>query len=214
MSLMENITGTIKDPRKTMKNIADQPMIEEAVMIVGIYAVLGAVGALLMSDKITYIFEGMEDLPSSMESIMKITSTVGALIMAFVVWIAGTAIVHFISMMMGGEGKFYPQMLTVVGFGIIPLVFGNILGIILFSMMEPMTLTISPTNQHAAEELLNNTYISTSKIFGILMQVWTAVIIFFGVQSAHRLTKGKAMVAAGIPLAISLIFVVGSSSML
>ncbi|MDW7728031.1 MAG: YIP1 family protein [Candidatus Methanoperedens sp.] len=98
MNFIEKITGTMRKPKNAMNSIAEQPMIEEAVMIVGIYAVISAVSALVMSDKITYVFEGVENMPSSMQSITAIIGVVGALIGAFLIWVVGTGIIHLISM--------------------------------------------------------------------------------------------------------------------
>ncbi|MDW7727361.1 MAG: YIP1 family protein [Candidatus Methanoperedens sp.] len=108
-------------------------------------------------------------------------------------------------MTLGGEGKFYPQMMTVIGFSMIPMLFGGIIGIALISMAEPMTITVSMANPPAAKVLLDNPYLFTSSIIGTLMQTWTAVIIFFGVQSTHKLTSGKSAIVAGIPLVFSIL---------
>ena len=37
MSFVERVKGIISEPKKNMNDISEQPMIEEAVMIIGIY---------------------------------------------------------------------------------------------------------------------------------------------------------------------------------
>ena len=66
MNFIERVKGIISEPKKNMNNISEQPMIEEAVMIIGIYAILTAIAAYIQSYKITYVFEGLDDMPSSM----------------------------------------------------------------------------------------------------------------------------------------------------
>ena len=85
---MERIIGTISNPKNTMKSIAQEPMIEEAVMIVGLYAALISIAAYLQSYKITMVFEGIPNMTSSMQSIMTISAIVFALITPFILWLS------------------------------------------------------------------------------------------------------------------------------
>lgn len=213
MSFVENIIGTIKNPKNAMNRIAERPMIEDALMLVGIYAILSAFNALIMSDKITYVYEGL-DMPSNMGSIITIAGVVGALIMVFVIWVIGTAIIHFISLALGGEGEYYPQMMTIIGFSMIPLIFGGIIGLILLSMVEPMTITINMENPQVTKDLFDNTYLNISRFSGLLMQIWAIGILFFGVQSSHNLSSGKSAIVAGIPLLIVVISFAWGNSLL
>ncbi len=207
MNFAEKFVETIKNPKNAMKSIAEQPMIEEAVVIVGILAILGAIAAYVRSYKLVIIIENM---PPSLQSIMTVTSIVSAVIGIFLIWLVGSAVLHFISMILSGEGKFYPQMMTVVGYSMVPLIFADIISLALLLMMEPTTVVISPTNTMAVKEISNNPYIIGSNIIGTIIQVWVSVILFFGVQSAHRLTPVKSAIVAGIPLAVSIISLVWS----
>jgi hypothetical protein len=205
MSFVEKIVETIKNPKNAMKSIAEQPMIEEAVAIVGIYAVLSALAGYVQSYKVTFIYEGFENMPSSLPSIMAIFAVVGGLVGAFILWLVGAVIIHLISMALGGEGKLYPQMMTVIGYSMIPMIFAGIISLVMLFMLEPMTITISRTNPMAIKELYNNPYIIASSIIGLIMQIWFSIILFFGIQSAHKLTSAKSAIAAGIPLAVIII---------
>jgi hypothetical protein len=214
MNFVEKITTSIKNPKNAMKSIAEQPMIEEAVMIVGIYAIISVLAAYVQSSKITFVFEGFENMPSSMQSLTAVFSVIGALIGPFLIWLIGTGIIHVLSLALGGEGRFYPQMMTVIGYSFIPLLFAGLISLALLFMVEPMTITISATNPMATKEIYNNPFFFASTIIGTIMQIWAAVIIFFGVQSAHRLTPIKSAIVAGIPLLITVMLVVRSLSIL
>lgn len=207
MNFIEKIVETIKSPKNAMKNIAEQPMIEEAVIIVGVLAVIGALAAYVRSYTLVI---NVENMPSSMQSVISLTGIIFALIGPFLIWLIGAGILHFISMILSGEGKFYPQMMTVVGYSMVPLLFSGVIGIILLSMMPSMTITISTTNPEAAKEIYNNPYIIGSSTIGTIMQAWASVILYFGVRSAQRLTPVKSAVVAGIPLAINIISLVWS----
>lgn len=204
MSFIEKISGTIKNPKNAMKNVAEQPMIEEAVAIVGIYAVLSALAGYVQSYKVTAIYEGFENMPSSLQSITTIFIVVGGLAGAFIIWL-------------GGEGKLYPQMVTIVGYSMVPMIFASIIALAMLLMLEPMTIIISRTNPTAVKELYNNPYIIASSIIGLIMEIWFSIILFFGVQSAHKLMPARSAIAAGIPLVvivISFIFSVWSRGVL
>ena len=82
MNFTEKIIVTIKNPGNAMEGIAQQPMIEEAVMIIGVYAVLSALNVYVQFSKITY--EGM----GNFQSIMMMTGLVFSLIGPFIVWLA------------------------------------------------------------------------------------------------------------------------------
>lgn len=214
MSFVEKIVETITNPKNAMKSIADQPMIEEAVMIVGIYAVLSALAAYIQSSKIIFVFEGFENMPSSMQSLTTIFGVVGALIGPFLIWLIGTGIIHVLSLALGGEGKFYPQMMTVIGYSFIPMLFASLISLSSLFMVEPMTITISATNPMAIKEIYNNPYLLASSILSTIMQIWAVAIIFFGVQNTHKLTPIKSAIVAGIPLLITVVLVVRSLSIL
>jgi len=205
MSFIERVKGTISEPKKTMNTVSEQPMIEEAVMIIGIYAILTAAAAYMQSYKITYVFEGLDNMPSSVQSFMSISAIVAGLVVPFVLWFIVTGIIHLLSMAVGGEGKFYPQMITIVGFSMIPMILNGIISIGLFSIIEPMTITISPTNPMAMKELYSSPSFMVSSIAGIILQAWSAIILYFGIRSAHKISNNSSAVIAAIPLAFSVI---------
>lgn len=208
MSFAEKITGIITNPKETMKSIAEEPHIEEAVMIVGIYAVLSALMGYVQLNKVTYIYEGFENMPSSMQSIMTISAVVGGLLGAFIIWLIGTGVIHLISMALGGEGKFHPQMTTIIGYSMVPLIFGGIISLLLVFSSDPVTITISRTNPMAAKELYNSSNFLISIIVGLVFQIWFTVLLFFGLQNAQKFTPEKSAVITFIPLAISVLSMV------
>lgn len=208
MSFVERVKGIISEPKKNMNIISEQPMIEEAVMIIGIYAILIAIAAYIQSNKIIYNFEGLDNMPSSTQSLMTVITIVGALIVPFITWIIVTGVIHLLSMAAGGEGKFYPQMMTIVGFSMLPLIFNGIISIGLFSMIEPQTINVAdPT---AMKELYSNSYFLVSMLVSIIIEVWSTIILYFGIMSAHKLSSNSSAIIAAIPLVFSVISLIWS----
>lgn len=108
-------------------------------------------------------------------------------------------------MALGGEGKFSPQMMTIVSYSMIPLIFGGIISLLLLFASEPMTITISRTNPMAVKELYNTPNFFISTLIGLIMQIWFTVLLFFGLQSAEKFTPAKSAAVALIPLVIGVI---------
>lgn len=196
MSFLDKIFETIKNPKNAMKSIVEQPMIEDAAMIVGIYAILSAF--------IRYVQSNNPPV------VVTILSTAGALLGAFLIWLIFALIIHLISMALGGKGKLYPQSMIVVGYSMIPMIFEGVIQLSLLFIMVPIPMTEFTTNPVTAEKVYNNTYLFVSSIIGIIMRIWMSLLLFFGVQSAHRLTAAKSAVVAGISLAISFVSIIWS----
>lgn len=208
MSFIERIKGTILEPKNAMKSIAKEPMIEEGVMIVGIYAALISIAAYLQSSKITMVFEGVPNMPSSMQSIMTISAIVIALITPFIIWFIIAGLVHLLSMAIGGEGRFYPQVLTITAYSMFPLILTGFVSIGIFSMMEPQTFNLSPANPGALKEMYSSPIFLASEFVGIILQAWCTLILFYGIRAAHNISSNASAIIASIPFALSLISMV------
>ncbi len=180
-----------------IKSIVEQSTFKKAVMIVGIYAVLNAFGVYLTAKR-----------NSEKEFFMSIdwtTSFVGALIAFFLLWLIVSGILHILSKVLGGKGKFYPRMMTIVGYSSIPLILESLISLALLFMLEPMTITLSPGNPINYRELYSNHYILFSIPITIIMYALSSIILFFGIQTIHRLTPIKSAIVAGLPLALKFI---------
>jgi hypothetical protein len=205
MSFIERIIGTISNPKNTMKSIAQEPMIEEAVMIVGIYAALISIAAYLQSYKITMVFEGIPNMTSSMQSIMTISAIVFALIKPFIIWFMIAGVVHLLSMAIVGEGRFYPQVITITGYSMLPMILAGLVSIGIFLMIDPQTVLISPENQGPLKELYSSPIFLTSEFVGLIMQAWCTLILFYGIRTAHNISSNASAIICSIPIAFSLI---------
>ncbi|TRZ89088.1 MAG: YIP1 family protein [Methanosarcinales archaeon] len=207
MNFVEKITGIITNPKETMKSIAQEPLIEEAVMIVGIYAIIAAIAAYVQSYKINIVFENVTPemqayLPN--ESTTMMIAIVSALAGIFIMWIIGTGIIHFISKAFGGEGKFSPNLITAAGFSMIPQIIGIVLNLALYLNMDPVTVTMDMTNPRSGNSMMTP-YLYEMSIVNLILMLWAGIIFFYGVQSVHKISPGKSAIAVGIPLVFSII---------
>ncbi len=189
------------------RKISEMLGIKGALVIVGISAILNALGVYMTAGKIAYVFEGNQgnEIESMIGRMSFMDTLTGALGWSLILWLAGTGIIHLLSKALGGKGKSYPWMLTVVGYSFIPLIFGSLINLGLLFMIEPMTLKISPGNPMDYRELYGNSYIFASVIVSLFMQALVSIILFFGVRSAHKLPFAKSAVVAGIPFMFSVL---------
>ncbi len=199
MSFAEKIIETIKNPKNAMKSIAEYPQIKEALVIAGVMAVLNTIGAYIYTSRVIIVPVGFRSPLSILQLMSTITTFVIALLGPFLVLLIGTAIVHIISKVLGGMGKFRPQMMTVVGYSMIPEIFKVILWIPLLFIIEPITITDYLTDPNVAiETYQKSTYFLIDITLSTIMAIWASVIFFFGVRNAHRLTPIKSVIVAGI----------------
>lgn len=196
MSFFEKIIGVIKKPENEMKGIAENPMIEEAVMIMGVYAALGAIFAYIMSFNMKIDLEGFDDFRSTFTIIV----IVSAFISVFIFWPITTGIIHLLSIASGGEGKFYPQMMTITGFSMLPMIPAAIINIGLFLIMgAQIPVTSNPMEVNTGQPII------FSEIAGVIFQIFSTIILYYGIRNAHNLSSRTSGVIASIPLFLSLV---------
>ena len=209
MNFMEKIIGIINNPKETMKNIAQEPLIEEAVMIVGIYAIIGALAAYIQSTKIKLVFENVTPEMQSFlpnESTTMMIAIVSALVGSFIMWPIGTGIIHFISKALGGEGNFYHQLITAAGYSMIPQIIGIVLNLALYLNMDPVTITVDMTNPRSGNSMMTP-FLYEMSIINLIMMLWGGIIFLYGVQNIHKISPTKSAIAVGIPLAFSILMI-------
>jgi len=207
MNFVEKITGIINNPKETMKNIAQEPLIEEAVMVVGIYAIIAAIAAYVQSYKINIVFENVTPEMQSFlpdQSTTMMIAIVSALVGPFIMWIIGTGIIHFISKALSGEGKFSPNLITAAGYSMIPQIIGMVLSLALYLNMDPVTITMDMANPRGGDGMMTP-FLYEMSIINLILMLWAGMIFFYGVQSVHKISPNKSAIAVGIPLAFSII---------
>ena len=109
MKFVERLTGIFMKPGETMKDIIKEPRIEEALVIVGIYAIVYMLYKYISMTRINTVYDmpGM-DAASGFTTITMVFTLVFSLITPFILWPIVTGLLHLFAMAFGGSGKFYP----------------------------------------------------------------------------------------------------------
>jgi hypothetical protein len=198
MDFIKRTINILKRPKEAMQDISNTPLIEEAVMVVGTYALVSAADLYVRSSKIVQVTEINLELTRTMVIITAIFS-------AFVTWLILTGIIHNISLAIGGKGRFYPHMMVLIGYAMLPLIFGTILSTLIIYTTGPNILSINPyENQQILKEVQSSTPYIASTLINYMAWIWSLLIISFGVQIHQKLSKEKALIIVAIPLVIYL----------
>ncbi|MDY6959883.1 MAG: Yip1 family protein, partial [Halobacteriota archaeon] len=125
VTLSEKIVSAAILPNKEIEYITEHPFIEDAILIVGLSAILVAISDIFSNQINSYPEVAM------------------TILYVYVLWVSISAVAHMISSAFGGEGELYPQMTTIVGYSMIPLSIGHALEMVLpYSMNEVIYLTL------------------------------------------------------------------------
>jgi len=211
MSFVDRIIGVFVNPDKTMGDIANKPRIQEALLIVGIYAVLGLVSTYVLSSHITFVY----GIAGSSQSRLQIIQTMSVIIRfvegflaPLILWLVITGILHVFAMLFGGKGKYYPQMLTALGFTDVVKIIAIIIAILLYTRLPYVTVDITSTNAFAIISAVSSTAITQSiyhkagSIIMLLGVMISSLLGVFAVKNGEKLTLVQSAIVVGIPLLI------------
>ena len=223
MNLTGRITGIITNPRETVQDISENSHIEDAVLIVGIFAILSAIYGYMSQNIIIFEFIGMDQgYPGSSSYYGASGSSVFSIITGFIgviiMWIIVSGIVHVFSIVLGGEGSF-KKVLMIYSYANIPLLLGTVANFILISLMNPINLvfdfsTVSSLSslifdimEITTRALMSDPYYQAIYVISIVVNLWSIGLVILGIKFVHDLSTNRALIAVSI---LILLFIVGN----
>ncbi len=219
MNFIERITGLITNPDKTMEDVAKEPRIEEAAVVVATFAIFAAIMSYISSSHVhTEYINSTVDM-SSIGAFTSIMAVVFGLISPFIIWLIVTVILYLFAMVFGGEGKF-THLLTAIGYTDLVKIFAVIIAVLLLSQAPSYTMQIDAShpfdslNNPEAKAYSRNLFVLLSQLVVIIGVVWSSIIGIFAVKHTEKVSMTSAMMIVGIPLAIYIILQLLSFGML
>lgn len=211
MNFIERITGTITSPDKTMADVCKEPRWEEALVIVGLLAILSAIYGYLQGTHMVFTgsVQGMD--ASMMNTITLITTVVSGLIMPVIVWIVATVVLFLIAMALGGDGKF-SSLLTGIGYSFIVKIFFTIIAMLVLTQAPYVTIeyTQSTTDMLAAQApYTSSIFVLASNAILLIGLLWSCWIGILALKHCQKLSMKSAAIAVIIPLVLYLIITYG-----
>jgi hypothetical protein len=209
MKFTERIIGMVTKPDKTMNDIVNEPRIEEAILIECIYMILLIVGKYLEETRINYVgsIQGMS--ASTFNTALLIMGIISVIILVVVEWPVITGICHYISMVFGGNGKLYPNMMTAIGYTCLPLIIVAILSIIVTLMIPVTTINVGQGMQ-STNGIISNPMVILSYIFTFFGAVATAFLMVSAVKYGERISTKSAYAVVGLLFVVNIVITFGS----
>lgn len=187
-----------------------EPSLKVPALIAIVIALIGAVSTIPMMDLT------MAMLPAEMQGLgllIAVFSAAIAFVGGFLAWIIYGVVFYIVSMIFKGQGSL-SRTLEFTGYGLIPQVFGGIIGTY-FSYRLLSGLHIPPmTNPEQMVAFSENlvTILTTSPlaqiagIVSILFTLWSANIWIFGMKHARNLSTRDAALTVGIPVGLYILY--------
>jgi hypothetical protein len=205
-------------PRAFFQNAIEE---KESLKIPGfIVLVLGIVSAVY-----AYLIGGltgkmMAGLIPGMESIIAISTIIGALFGIFIFWGIWSGVFYLISSLFKGKGTF-KRSLEFIGYGYLPQIFGGLLTLIVAILYIPKVIVPEiPAGagqdpqliQEAVKALMHDPSMMEMtqiiSIISIVFILWSANIWIFGMKNARQLSERDAALCVGIPVVVYILYLI------
>lgn len=183
-----------------------EPGLKIPALIALVIGIIGAVSAAISANALT------EGLPPDMQAfgLAGVAFAVASgIIGGLITWVAFGIVFYIISMVFMGDGDF-KRTLEFTGYGLIPQVFGGIIGAIFsYQIVSNLSVPIISRPEDIAvlvesvtTGMLSDPLTPISGIVGILFLIWSANIWIFGMKYARNLSTRNAVLTVGIPVGL------------
>jgi hypothetical protein len=162
----------------------------------------------------------MAGLIPGMESIIAISTILGALFGIFVFWGIWTGVFYLLSSLFKGTGTF-KRSFEFIGYGFLPQIFGAILTVIVAIQYIPRVIVPEITTAAAEDPQLIQEAVKTLmhdpammemtqiiSIISIVFLLWSANIWIFGMRNARQLSERDSALCVGIPVVVYILYMI------
>jgi hypothetical protein len=162
----------------------------------------------------------MAGLIPGMESIIAISTILGALFGIFVFWGIWTGVFYLISSLFKGKGTF-KRSLEFTGYGYLPQIFGALLTVIVAIQYIPRVIVPEISTaanqdpqliQDAVKALMHDPAMMEMtqiiSIISIVFLLWSANIWIFGMRNARQLSERDSALCVGIPVVVYILYMI------
>ena len=186
-------------------------------LIVLLLGIITAVNAFLIGGLTGKMMAGM--IPG-MESIIAISTILGATLGVFVFWVILTGVFYLVSYLFGGKGTF-TRTLEFTGYGYLPQIFGALLSVIVAIQYIPQVIIPRITSaaaqdpqliQEAVKALMHDPAMMEMtqiiSIISIVFLLWSAHIWISGMRSARQLSERDSALCVGVPVVVYILYII------
>jgi hypothetical protein len=162
----------------------------------------------------------MSSAMPGIDTIITLSSVIGAVIGTFIFWIVGAGIFYAISTVFKGQGSF-KRVLEIVGYGYLPQIFGSLITLVAAIEYVPKisvpTLSSAALQDPTVMEQTMKAFMHDPAMFeltqitslvAVVFLLWSASIWIFGLQHARQLSLKDAALCVGIPVILYVIYMI------
>jgi hypothetical protein len=162
----------------------------------------------------------MAGLIPGMESMIAVSTILGALLGIFVFWGIWTGVFYLISSLFKGKGTF-KRSLEFTGYGYLPQIFGALLTVIVAIQYIPRVIVPEISTaasqdpqmiQDAVKALMHDPAMMEMtqiiSIISIVFLLWSANIWIFGIRNARQLSERDSALCVGIPVVVYILYMI------
>jgi hypothetical protein len=218
--MVKSLINVLIHPNAFFKDaLTEKESLKIPGLIVIILGVFSAGYAYLIGGLTGKMLAGM--LPG-MESIIAISTVLGALFGVLIFWVIWTGVFFLISSIFKGKGSF-KRSLEFVGYGYLPQILGVILTIIIALQYLPRVIVPQITSAAAQDPqmivdatkalmhdpaMMEMTQITS--IISIVFLLWSANIWISGMKNARQLSERDSALCVGIPVVVFILYIIFS----
>jgi len=197
--------------------IAEKENLKVPILIVLALGIVSAINGYLIGGLTGKMMTGL--IPG-MESMIAISTILGALLGIFVFWGIWAGVFYLISSLFKGKGTF-KRSLEFIGYGYLPQIFGAILTVIVAIQYIPRVIVPEITTaasqdpqliQEAVKTLMHDPAMMEMtqiiSIISIVFLLWSANIWIFGIRNARQLSERDSALCVGIPVVIYILYMI------
>ena len=197
--------------------IAEKENLKVPILIVLALGMVSAINGYLIGGLTGKMMAGL--IPG-MESMIAISTILGALLGIFVFWGIWAGVFYLISSLFKGKGTF-KRSLEFIGYGYLPQIFGAILTVIVAIQYIPRVIVPEITSaaaqdpqliQEAVKALMHDPAMMEMtqiiSIISIVFLLWSANIWIFGIRNARQLSERDSALCVGIPVVVYILYMI------
>jgi hypothetical protein len=186
-------------------------------LIVLILGIISAVPAYLIGGLTGKMMAG---IVPGMESIIAVSTILGAFVGVFLLWVIWTGVFYVISSFFKGKGSF-KRSLEFVGYGYLPQLLGAVLNVIVAVQYIPgITIPHIPSSAAQDPQVIidaTNTLMhdpamremmQITSLISIVFLLWSATIWIAGMRNARQLSDRDSALCVGIPVVAYILYII------
>ena len=186
-------------------------------LIVLTLGIISAVSAYLIGGLTGKMMAG---IVPGMESIIAVSTILGAFVGVFLFWVIWTGVFYVMSSVFKGKGSF-KRSLEFAGYGYLPQIFGAVLNVIVAVQYIPEIIVphipssaaqdpqviLDATNTLMHDPAMREMMQITSLI-SIVFLLWSATIWIAGMRNARQLSDRDSALCVGIPVVAYILYII------